>query len=104
MSKFKYGRGNKHFFTILTPVNSNSIGIVARFYYENAVTLSYKDYTRLAISCDKGPEVCEGEFISAIDITTGELQRFKVKKITHNDEVDIWTAELEHEVPSNESN
>ena len=103
MNNFKYGRGNKHFFTILTPINKDSIGLVARIHYENAVTISYKDYTRLAISCDKGPEICEGEFISAINTTTGELQKFKVKKITHNDEVDVWIAELEREVFSNES-
>lgn len=102
MNKFRYGRGNKHFFTILTPLSKNVSNIIAKLHYENFLGVSYKDFTKLCVSCDKGPEVCEGELLPAINVTTGERTLFRVKKINHNDEVDIWTVELEREVPGNE--
>jgi hypothetical protein len=92
MNRFKYGSGKTSFFTILTPVNSTSI--VAKLHYENFVNVGYKDYTKLWVSCDRGPEICEGCILSTTNIENGTHINFLVNKI-RNELGYLWLVELE---------
>ena len=93
MKRFRYGQNNKFYFTCLSSINNNKI--IAKLHWETSVSVNYKDYVHLCISCDKGPEICEGETICATEIDSGENIKFVVKKIFHNYDTNNWLIELE---------
>lgn len=101
MNKYGYGRSNNYFFTILTPLNENVSSIFARLHYNTYVGVTYKDAIRLCVSCDKGPEICEGEKLRATELTTGERKEFMVKHIFNNGS-GIWVVEFDSEVFNNQ--
>lgn len=88
MPKYKYGRNGQRTFTVLTPLDSKkSTNWVAKLHYNASVAVSYKDAMRLCISCDRGPELCEGEEIIATRLDDNISQLFMIKQILHqNDE------------------
>lgn len=92
MNKFKYGNGTKHTFTILTSLSENPKNLIVKLNYQNYIQLSYKDYTKLCISCDKGPELCEGSMLTAINLNTEEKVGFFIIKIFKS--ADIWLMEV----------
>lgn len=92
MSKFTYGSGKSHSFTILTSLNKSNNTYIAKLNYQNYIRVSYKDYTRLCISCDKGPDLCEGSTFSAIDLSNDSSISFLILRIFKTN--DIWLMEL----------